>query len=52
MLAFLAIMLLIVAIIGLIVATKIQHKKKEKERTQALQLKAEELGLSFNQRRG
>ena len=40
-------MVLIVAIISLIVAARIVQKKKEKERTQALQLKAEELGWSF-----
>lgn len=40
-------MLLIVAIISLIVAARIQHKKKERERTQAFQLKVEELDWSF-----
>jgi hypothetical protein len=43
----LASMLLIVVIIGLIVAAKIVQKRKEKERTQALQLTAEQRGWSF-----
>lgn len=40
-------MLLIAAIIGLGVAGNISRKKKEKERTQALELLAEELGWDF-----
>lgn len=47
MVALLAIMLLIVALISLIVAAIISRKKKEQQRTQELQLIANEFGWDF-----
>lgn len=47
MILFLAVMLFIVALVGLIVAANISQKKKEQKRTQELKVFAEEHGWDF-----